>query len=441
MNTVQITDLAWGGQGLGRIGGKVVFVPFSLPGEVVEIELISSKKNFSQGRLLRVLEPSANRIEAPCALYQACGGCQLQHLSPLKQIQEKERLFKQNLNHSLQGMEIPIKPVLSSSLAFGYRHRLHLKSAWEKKRFNVGLFRADSHEVVPITRCLLANEAVNQVLTGLQETIQNFQFTDWTPEIELQFFGNPVKGGLVFFSRRGLTSDRMKRITREIRKSFRLDYILFQDPNEPMWKSAAPFSAEEDSPEFDLPASETGLPHDLFLSCFPRVFSQINLTLNQRLIMELIKMNLFDRQDRILDLYCGLGNFSLPLSLLVEEVIGLEISPLAVENARWNQRRNQITNCTFWGVKAEEGLPKIGKRGKPISKIFLDPPRSGAREAIPWLDTRALDGILYLSCNPMTLFRDLKSLVERGWKVEWTQAVDFFPQTYHLESLTCLSRP
>jgi 23S rRNA (uracil1939-C5)-methyltransferase len=176
------------------------------------------------------------------------------------------------------------------------------------------------------------------------------------------------------------------------------------------------------------------------MTCFPQVFTQINLALNRRLIAELADLDLFDLQDRVLDLYCGLGNFSLPLSLMVEEVLGLEVFPLAASNARWNQKRNQITNCKFVQAKAEEVFKQALWQNKLFSKVFLDPPRSGAREVVSWLDTPALRGILYLSCNPMTLFRDLKLLMDKGWRVEWTRPIDFFPQTFHLESLTYLSR-
>jgi 23S rRNA (uracil1939-C5)-methyltransferase len=437
---IRITDLAWGGQGLGRFEGKVVFVPFTLPGELVEIEITGSKKNYSQGNLFRLLEASPDRIDPPCFFYRKCGGCQLQHLDPLKQIQEKEKLFRQGMNHALGQKEILIKPALPSTQTLGYRHRLYLKSAWNNDRFIMGFYKAGSHEVVPITHCLLANGEINKLLPHLQDIIQGLRYTQWTPEIEIQIIENPFRGGLVFISPEGLTADKRKKITEGLRSQTRLEYILFQESNKPGWRSEHPFSKEKDSPEFELPAAETGLSRDLKMTCFPQVFTQINLALNRRLIAELADLDLFDLQDRVLDLYCGLGNFSLPLSLMVEEVLGLEVFPLAASNARWNQKRNQITNCKFVQAKAEEVFKQALWQNKLFSKVFLDPPRSGAREVVSWLDTPALRGILYLSCNPMTLFRDLKLLMDKGWRVEWTRPIDFFPQTFHLESLTYLSR-
>ena len=134
MVEVKISNLSWGGEGLGRIEGKVVFVPYTLPGELVEIEVVQSKKNYSQGKLIRILEPSPDRVEPACSYYQECGGCQLQHLATDKQVREKEKLFKQTLGHVLRSQEIPVLPPLTSPLAYGYRHRLHLKTAWKNNR-------------------------------------------------------------------------------------------------------------------------------------------------------------------------------------------------------------------------------------------------------------------------------------------------------------------
>lgn len=129
MDEVRISNLSWGGAGLGRIEGKVIFVPQTLPGEVVQVELLHSKKNYGQGKLIRILEPSPDRIEPACSFYQECGGCQLQHLAPDKQVQEKERLFRQVLDHGLNTKETLVYPTLISPSTYGYRHRLRLKTA------------------------------------------------------------------------------------------------------------------------------------------------------------------------------------------------------------------------------------------------------------------------------------------------------------------------
>ncbi len=440
MPVVTISDLSWGGEGIGRIEGKVVFIPFGLPGEVVEVEIGQSKKNYCQGKLVHILEPSPDRVEPPCPFYRECGGCQLQHLALQRQVQEKERLFKQTLEHALKPQKGLVLPTLQSTVAFGYRHRLQLKTSWEKKQFCLGFFRPKSHDLVPLDGCLLANDPSNEVLKVLPEKMRNLQLKKWAPDIELQVHESPRRGGIVFTSSKGLDPSQKKRITKELLPIQGINYLLFKESDCLPLTGEHPFSIEEESPEYWLPASETGLSKDLRLTCFPLVFTQVNQELNRRLIARILSLNLFDRQDTVLDLYCGLGNFSLPAAMKVQKVFGIEAFPLAVTNARWNGKSNQISNCTFIQARVEEGLNQLKWSAKPVSWIILDPPRTGALEVIPMLDAWNTKGIFYISCDPMTLSRDLTQLVKRGWRIKWSQPVDFFPQTFHLESITFLTK-
>lgn len=440
MPEVSISKLSWGGQGIGRIDGKVVFVPFVLPGEVVDIELVHSKKNYSLGNLIRILEPSPDRIEPPCSFYPACGGCQLQHLAPHKQVQQKEQLFRQAMEHTLKTKDLNLEPTLISPSAYGYRHRLHLKTIFKNNRLDIGFFGAKSHDLVPVDHCLLANGVVNETLGVLKEKIRTLGYDQWSPEIDLQGFDRPRERGIVFSSPKKLPRSQRKKITEALFADLDLKYLLFRGPNPISLSGEHPFIPEEDSPGFSLPASETGLQQDLRITCFPLVFTQVNLELNRLLMAHLLKQDLFTSRDTILDLYCGLGNFTLPAALQAREVVGLEAFPLAVANARWNQKINRISNCSFIQTKAEAGVRQSHLRHLPISLVILDPPRSGAREIIPWLDAWDLKKILYFSCDPMTLFRDLSMLAAGGWKVEWSKSIDFFPQTFHLESVTFLKK-
>src|SRR4030042_5031675 len=418
MPVVRISDLSWGGEGIGRIEGKCVVVPHSLPGEVVEVELVHFWKSYDRGRLIRILDPSPDRVEPPCSFYRECGGCQLQHLAPHRQVQEKERLFRQALNHALKPKKVQVYPTLISPAAFGYRHRLHLKTAWKNNRFNLGLFKTKSHDVIAINRCLLANDQLNEVLRVLLENPQSQKYGYWTSEIELQVFEMPRRGGIVFTAPKRIDPSQKKRITKELFPILKLNYLLFQESNQLPLTGEHHFSPEKDSPEFFFSTSDTGLPRDIRMACFPQVFTQINLDLNQQLMARLLSGGIIDRRATVLDLYCGLGNFFLPIALTAQEVIGLEAFSPAVVNARWNQKINRISNCTFIQTKVGEGIHQLKLPNKTISLVILDPPRTGALEVIPMLDARNIRGILYISCNPMTLFRDLTHLVRRDWSVE-----------------------
>jgi 23S rRNA (uracil1939-C5)-methyltransferase len=440
MPVVHISDLSWGGEGLGRMDGKVVFVPYSLPGEDVEIEVVHSKKNYCHGRIIRILAPSSDRIEPPCSFYRECGGCQLQHLTYHNQIQAKERLFKTALAHALPSQEILIYPTLRSPQAYGYRHRLLLKTAWEKTKFNLGFFKPKSHDLVNINHCLLANDPTNEILSLLGKKIENLGLTRWTPDIELQFFEKPDKGGIVFSSLIRFDHRIRKRISETLYSFFNWNYILFQERNDFPLVGEPPFSPEKDGLEFILPASETGLSQKIRLASFPQVFTQVNLEVNRLLIGRLLNMNLFNHQDTVLDLYCGFGNFTLPIALKVQKVIGIESFPWAIINARWNSKINGISNCSFIQARADVGLRRMKLPENRISLAIMDPPRTGAKEIIPLLNSLNLKAILYISCNPMTLLRDLSLFMEKGWIIQWCQPVDFFPQTFHLEIVACLTK-
>ncbi|HMK66303.1 MAG TPA: class I SAM-dependent RNA methyltransferase [Thermodesulfobacteriota bacterium] len=439
MAIVKISELSWGGQGISRIEGKVVFVSQALPGETVEIEIIQSKKDYSLGKLLHILDPSPDRIAPPCPVYQECGGCQLQHLGYQNQVIEKERLFKKALVHALPGEDIQVYPSLPSPKPYGYRHRLFLKSGWSAKKTIVGFYKPKSHQVVNVEGCLLANKAINHLLNPIKEQIRLTNNPQWTPEIELQIFENPHRGGVIFSSPVRINRGEKKMITANL-GSLGLDYVLFKTKDQLLCWDDTPFAPGEEAPEFLLPAAISGLPRDIRLTVFPDVFTQVNLEANLLLISRLFELDLFHDEDRILDAYCGLGNFSLPLCLKAKEVLGLESLPGAVANARWNQSKNKILNCFFIQAKVDAALKQPKFPPNPVSLAVLDPPRTGVKDIIPLLDLKGLKGLLYISCNPSTLFRDLILLKDRGWRVEWSQPVDFFPQTYHLESVTFLKR-
>ena len=201
-----------------------------------------------------------------------------------------------------------------------------------------------------------------------------------------------------------------------------------------------PFSPDRHGQRVVLPAGTTLLDRDVELTFFPQVFSQVNLAQNLRLIAFLLSQPCWGPQVTCLDLFCGQGNFSIPLAFKTREVIGVESLAPAVENARFNQRRNQIGNCIFHQASAQSALNQLLRGESRFNVVFMDPPRTGALEILEQIDLLALQGLYYLSCDPMTLFRDLAFLIQKGWRLGWTMPLDFFPQTYHLESLTFLSR-
>lgn len=442
MPEVLITGLSSTGEGMGRVGGKVVFLPFTLPGERVGWELTESKKNYNRGHLQKIFNPSPDRIVPLCPYFGDCGGCQLQHLALVNQIKEKEKLFREGLFHALKTDDFPIYPPLISPEGFGYRHHLQLKTAITGPVRILGFFAPKSHQVIGIERCLLANNGVNRVLGPLKEVLQYLPEGVEAPEIELEVYESSGKGGMVFTFTRMIRPGLRQVLTKALLALPGITYVLFREKDSIHLVGDHPFNPRTDSPEYFVPALGHPFAAPLRLISFPLVFTQANLSLNRCLIERLKELDLFKEEDRVVDFYSGQGNLSLPLAGLVRQVIGIESFPPAVENAKWNKKVNGISNSIFLEGRAEQAGSLLKTYRKDLRWIILDPPRSGAKELISLLESRLLnpEGILYLSCNPQTLFRDLSRLKAQGWKVQWSQAIDFFPQTFHLESLTLLKR-
>jgi 23S rRNA (uracil1939-C5)-methyltransferase len=340
--------------------------------------------------------------------------------------------------HGLKMPGLEILPILESPLAFGYRHRLQLKITHQAGRIRLGFFRSRSHEVIPVQQCLLANQGVNQFLATFPKRLGKGTIPKRLAEVEVQILEDPLAGNVVF-SGLGVPGLEMRREIDSLLGGLPgIRGVFFKDPNKKGLMGENPFSPSDHAPWYRLPAKETGLPQDLRLASFPSVFSQVNLKLNGLLIARLLKRGLCNPLERILDLFCGQGNLSLPFSFQSREVLGVEGVAFAVDNARWNQSLNGVMNCDFMAARVVEGVALLKKKGFQADMIILDPPRAGVRELIPALTGFMVTRIVYLSCDPMTLVRDLRLFLQHGWKITWSQPVDFFPQTYHLESITFL---
>jgi 23S rRNA (uracil1939-C5)-methyltransferase len=442
MPVTRITDLSFTGEGVGREGGKVVFLPFTLPGEVVEWERIETKKTFDRGLPRRILEPSPLRIRPTCPLFERCGGCQLQHLDFRTQAEEKERLFRRLAAHTLKTEALSFLPPLLSPQGFGYRHRLRLKTARQGKKVRVGFYHRRSRDLIPLDHCPLANRAVNAVLPPLQEVLQDLPPESGEPEVELTVADDPasaLRGGILLELAQKTAHPRLRELTRELNALPGLAYAFFRVRGSFRLFGERPFDPERDALEYTIAGMREGAS-SIRLKVFPSVFSQANLEVNRLLIAELTGLDLFEASSDLIDLYCGMGNLSLPLSPFFRRVVGLEIFPPAVTNAEWNRKKNRIVNCTFLEGAAEKTKDLWTSRTSP-KWVFLDPPRSGIKGLVSLLNEArgSIQGVLYLSCHPLTLLHDLDRLAAFGWKIVWMQMVDFFPQTFHQEWLVHLT--
>ena len=438
MALLRIDTLTPQAEGLGRLSGRVVFVPGALPGETVEIERLEEKKNYSRARLVGVLEPSPDRVDPPCPHFGLCGGCQLQHLPAAAQDRFKSDSFRIALGHALKQPDPPTQPLMDAPRRWQYRQRLRLKLGGLGRRRVLGFYQARSHHLIPINRCLLAAPPINDLLDFLGGRLADLPPLPEPADLEIRLLGEMGEAVLVITGLTTHSPARQAALARSLREKDQIRAVFFQKQAAGPLTGPEVFTPERHAAVYRVPLGQAG--REIPLAVFPQVFSQVNQDQNRRLIALLADLPLWTSRDRILDLYCGQGNFSIPLSFGAGEVCGIESSAAAIENAVWNRKINPENRCRFIRAAAREGVSRLTRAGERPDWVLLDPPRSGAAAVIPALAGLKARGILYISCEPMTLFRDLGRLLRDGWRLEWTRPLDFFPQTHHLESLSLLSR-
>ena len=453
VHTITIEKIVPGGFGIGRReDGMIVFVRHVLPGEKVRIRPTRQKKSHLLARLEQVLEPSTHRCRPACELYGKCGGCDLQHAEVGFQLKLKEDMLRESM---IRGGFKPdviariLAPVLPPPTDFGYRQRiqLHVDDAGRP-----GFYRHNSHQIEPVETCLLARPEINTVWDNLQAATTAAKLFRLANSIELLF--NPSTGKVIVlfnYTRKPRPADRIlaEKLSGE---TGGIDQILFQVEGygcfalEDRYKkpSLPPFL------KLTLPAATTGID-ELVLTWEAGGFCQVNVEQNHNLINTVLSMARSGPHDRILDLYCGMGNFSLPLSLHAGNVIGLEGQGSAVRSAKRNVTLNKkllqkhpdkspALNCHFTKISVPAGVRQLIQAGRKFDLVLLDPPRQGAAEIIPHLATLEAARLLYISCDPATLIRDLTGLQRQGYTVSQMQPIDMFPQTHHLETITLLER-
>lgn len=434
-----------GGMGLARLpDGVVAMVPLVLPGEVVRIRPRVRKKGFVQAELLEVVTPATGRREPACRHFGACGGCDLQHADYPIQLAIKKAILRELLERAGivgAGETFPLT-VAGSPEELGYRQRLRLQVAPDGR---FGFHRAHSHEVVAITECPLAAPALNEVMANLWREPVAHRLLDHATALECIL--SPAEEEVVLLCH----------TTREVRAADRQDAaalcaaldrlkgILFSAPDKALGpaitKDSGPAGSMDFSPlaiRFTLPAAIVSRP--LTLTVEPGGFSQVNPQQNEGMIATLLGWLELAGSETVLDLFCGMGNFSLPLAVRAQSVAAMDLQGSAIRSARRNAELNRVANCRFEKCGAGEGAQRLATAGEKFDVVLLDPPRAGCREVVPHLAALGAKRLVYISCDPATLTRDLGLLHEQGYAIERMRLFDMFPQTHHLETMVLLKR-
>lgn len=433
--TLRISALADGGMALGHLQGKVVFVPLAAPGDVVEAVLVRDKPRYVEARLLRVLDPSPHRREPPCPHFGVCGGCQWQHVSYAAQLAGKAESFRGLLAARLGGPASDlVRQALPAPREWGYRNRAGLKVRAAEGRVLLGYFARGTHRLVPVTGCPILEPALQAFLPRLADFLQGFPPARGAlPQVDLQGDG---AGGLwaTFHLLRAPTGKEREDLGM-FAAAAGVTGAFLQRGRKHTLEALGPAPAARRMP-FPLRAGG----RELALGVSPGGFVQANAAVNQALVDEAVSLAELYRGRDALDLYCGAGNFTLPLALAARSVAGIEGYPPAARDAAANAASNGLGNVRVLASAVEEGLRVLAAEGFRPAFALLDPPREGALEALPLLAELAPAHILYVSCSPGTLARDLGFLGARGYRLQWILPADMFPQTSHLESAALLQR-
>lgn len=427
--TATITDLSHEGRGVAHVDGKTAFIDDALPGEVVEWQRLKRNSNFDEGRLLRVIEPSPDRVEPRCAHFGVCGGCVLQHLSGERQLQFKQQQLTEALARIGKVTPDEILPPLQAGV-WGYRRRARLAARWvpKKNRTVVGFRERSTPYIADLKGCEVLQAPIDRLILPLSELLTAMSVRNRVPQIEVAVADNAV--ALVVRVLEPLT-EADHELLRQFARTHSVQ--MFLQPGG--YETVAPIDAASEPLEYRLPA------FDVTLQFQPTDFVQVNGPLNQQMIERAVTLLAPTPTDRVLDLFCGLGNFSLPLARRAGQVVGVEGEASLVARARANAERNGLSNAQFFTANlADESIAAARWAGK-FDKVLLDPPRAGAKEVLPVVAKSGAGTVLYISCHPGSLARDAGILVhEHGYKLRSAGVMDMFPHTAHVESIALFTK-
>lgn len=426
--TVRIEAMSHEGRGIANINGKTVFVFGALQNELVKIQIQKTSRSFDQAITLEVLEAAPERIEAKCEAFEHCGGCSLQHLSNRDQIEFKQNTLQEMMQHA--GVEVleVIEPLQASSWGYRRKARLGVKYVRKKGRVLVGFRERNSPFLADMSRCEVLIPQVGHQLTRLAELIESLEVRESIPQIEVA--ADDTNTQLVIRHLVALPDADRDKLTNFARESG-------------LWlqlQSAGPDSIVNLYPDnqslYFLPEANG----DIRINFTAVDFVQVNNEINQKMVRQALDFLDLKPEDRVLDLFCGLGNFTLPMARRCQAVIGVEGDETMVKRAKNNALDHQIENTEYYVADLTQIDQDWPWMRQTYDKILLDPPRSGAMEIAEIIKRFKSQTIVYVSCQPSSLVRDSQIICNNGYKLIKLGAMDMFPQTAHVESMAVFQR-
>lgn len=414
---LKIEKLIYGGYGLARTGDKVVFIKGGVPGDVVEVDITEEKKSYDIAEIKNVIEPSENRVDNKCEYFGNCGGCQWQNIDYEYQLKAKEQILRESVQRIAGIKDFQVESIVPSPKKYCYRSRVTLHIDTINCKHVLGFKEDKSHKLLPIEKCPISSESISKLIQKISKLLNSYD--EKRLPIDRIIVSDMGKiPALCLITKKNVSESDIDKLYYKIKERIQGVDISIDDK-------------EEKSFEFEV----LGLK----LISSPSIFAQANPIINEQLIETLIKWADLNRNGNVMDLYCGFGNFSIQIARKVKQVLSVDNNKKAIKFAIKNAKLNSIRNCIFedWDVK------KYLQRHKPKENqdlVILDPPRTGSKEIIKSIIDINPKKILYVSCNPTTLARDIKELIKGGYNLKKIQPFDMFPQTFHIESITLLEK-
>lgn len=435
---VDIVDIGQGGVGIGKYEGFTVFVEGGLINDKVKVKINKSKKNYAVGDIVEIIEKSPFRVERLCSdKLKDCGGCQIQELEYKKQLEIKTNEVKQVISRIGKIENVLIHDTMGMENPFRYRNKAQFPIQKIDGAPAIGFYKKKSHDIIPTNRCVIQHDVNDKIIQIIKTYINAYNVSIYDEKTHTGVLRHLV-------TKIGFTTNEVMVVL--VANGKKLPYLnelaSVLEENIPGFKTLVVNVNREKTnvilgKENRIIYGEGKINDyigDLVFEISPLSFFQVNPVQTEVLYNKALEYAELKENDTVFDIYCGIGTISLFLAQKATKVYGIEIVEAAIEDAKVNARLNNLNNVEFYAGKAEEVVPKMYKEGKTANVVVVDPPRKGCDEKV--LDTivsMSPDRVVYVSCNPSTLARDLAYLDERGYKCVEIQPVDMFPHTMHVE--------
>jgi len=440
---LEITGLAHGGDGVGRHAGFTIFVPQAVPGDTLRVRITEVKKNYARGEAAAILTPSPERAEPLCPVYAECGGCQLQHINYPAQLAYKQKQVEDALRRIGGLKEVTVRPVIGMTEPWYYRNKAQAPVGAANGELIAGAYAKGTHRIVSLPECRIQHNLNNKVLTVARQVLTEYKIpaydeTSGEGIIRHLIARTAARTGaaLLMLVTNGPSLPRGREIAAEIMA--RVPELVGVSQNINPERTNVILGRETKCLAGQGTLTDYIGPFAFAIS--PASFFQVNPVQTEVLYAKAVEYAGLTGQETVIDAYCGIGTISLFLAQRAKQVYGIEVVAAAIEDARENARRNGVENVEFIAGEVEAVLPQLYEQGVRPEVVVVDPPRAGCAESV--LNVFAAmqpKRIVYVSCNPGSLARDLAILAGLGYETKEVQPVDMFPQTSHVESIVLMT--